>query len=297
MRFIRIDSDPDAPKSQGEFLDTVRDPKALTSHIVGSKPLVREKPYDFIHLSQIDSVCPREYVIGNLSKTKRRDVVSFPLSVVFNMGTALHHWIQNHPEVYFGKDKVLGNWLCRACLRIRRFGVKPTEPCEFCNANAAASMYKEYSFRLPEYGVAGSIDLILKVGSKYRIVDIKTIAKEVESPAGNNVVQLSSYMYFSKFDPDGLPVEIDRSIGYLVYFNKVFNFKSPVTTFKVEPTDRLMNPIIKKARSFVEGVSTSTLPDPKPACVRKNFYFSKTNRCPMVDPCSTYYFEGTKKFP
>jgi len=296
MRFIRADPVTETPKSAREFLDNVSDPRTLTSHIVGSKPRVQRRAYDFMHISQLDEVCAREYVIGNLSQATRKETVSFPLQTVFNMGSAMHYWIQNHPEAYFGRDKVLGYWFCLACGNTRRFGVQPADPCEFCGAAARASIYKEYSFRLKEHGVAGSVDIILKVGSKYRFVDIKTTAKEVLSPIGSNVVQLSSYMYFTQFDKGGLPLKIDSSLGYLVYFNKMFNFKSPVTTFKVQPTDRLMKPIIAKSRQFVEGVANSTLPDPKPSCISKNFYFAKSNPCPMVAECSTYFFENVKKF-
>lgn len=296
MQFIRRDPVSEIPKSQREFVDTVRDPKILTSHIVGDKPEVRDRAYGLMYLSQIDSVCPREYVIGNLSQANRREVVGFPLSVIFNMGSALHSWVQNHPDVYFGEKNVLGFWHCIACNGTRRFGVKPVEPCEFCGAYATASVYKEYAFRLPEKGVSGKADLILKVGSRYRFAEMKFMSKEIESPIGSDVAQLSSYMYFSRFDDPGLPIPIDRSIGYLVYVHKLFNFRAPIRTFKVEPTERLMNPLIEKSRQFVEGLATSMLPDPKPACIRKNFYFGKSNPCPMVDPCSAYFFEGKNKY-
>lgn len=296
MRFIRNDSTPKLPGSQREFLDRTRDPQVLTSHIVGDRPEVRDRAYGLMYLSQIDSVCPREYVIGNLQQENRREVVSFPLSVIFNMGSALHSWVQNHPEVYFGVKNVLGFWHCTACQRTRRFGVKPFDPCEFCGASHKASVYKEYAFRLKDKGVSGKTDLILKVGSKYRFAEMKFMAKEIDSPIGSDVVQLSSYMYFSKFDIDGLPIDIDRSIGYLVYVNKLFNFRAPIKTFKVEPTERLMNPIIEKSRQFVEGIATSVLPEPKAVCVRKSFYFAKNKTCPMLDTCKTYFFEGKNKY-
>lgn len=297
MRFIRGDSErEESPKSDREFLDQISDPRTLTSHIVGSRPRVERKSYDLMHISQMDTVCPREYVIGNLSKATRKETVSYPLQSVFNIGSAMHYWIQNHPDSYFGRDKVLGYWYCLACGNTRRFGVRPVEPCEFCGAQSRATVYKEYSFRLKDHGVTGSVDLILKVGSRYRFVDLKTTAKEVLSPIGSNVVQLASYMYFAQADKGGLPLTIDSSLGYLVYFNKMFNFKSPVTTFKVQPTDRLMKPIIEKSRQFVEGIATSILPEPKPSCVSKNFYFAESSRCPMVTECSTHYFEKVKKF-
>jgi len=296
MRFIRTDPVPGPPKSQREFLDNTRDPQVLTSHIVGDKPEVRDRPYGLMYLSQIDSVCPREYVIGNLQQGTKREVVSFPLRVIFNMGSALHSWVQNHPEVYFGVKNVLGFWYCMACQRTRRFGVKPFDSCEFCGASYQASVYKEYALRLPDKGISGKTDLILKVGSKYRFAEMKFMAKDIESPIGSDVVQLSSYMYFSKFDPDGLPIDIDRSIGYLVYVSKMFNFRAPIKTFKVEPTERLMNPIIEKSRQFVVGMATSVLPEPKAACVRKNFYFAKNKTCPMLDPCKAHFLEGKNKY-
>jgi len=296
VRFLRVSPDAKKGSDFSDVVDQFRDPSILTSHIVGNKPQVQTKSYEYIHISQIDSVCPREYVIGALTKSSRQEVTSFPLRIVFNMGSALHWWIQNHPEVYFGEDKVLGYWYCAACGNTRRFGTKPKDPCEFCRANARASFYQEYSFRLPEKGVAGSVDLILKVGSKYRVVDLKSTAKTIESPVGDDVVQVSSYMHFQKFDKKGPPVKIDLSVGYLVYVNKVFNFKNPVSTFKIEPTERLMKPIIEKAFQFIHGKTTGTLPAPKEICVKKNFYFSSSNACNMVETCKRLFFEGAKTY-
>jgi len=115
VRFLRVSPDAKKGSDFSDVVDQFRDPSILTSHIVGNKPQVQTKSYEYIHISQIDSVCPREYVIGALTKSSRQEVTSFPLRIVFNMGSALHWWIQNHPEVYFGEDKVLGYWYCAAC--------------------------------------------------------------------------------------------------------------------------------------------------------------------------------------
>ncbi len=289
MRFIHTEVE-----REQSFIDTITDPKVLTAHIVGSEPKVKRRKYDIMHVSMLDKICAREYVIGYLLNQERTEQIGFPMQTIFNMGSALHSWIQNHPEVYFGRNKFLGNWRCLGCNRQRRFGTKPITNCEFCDASYRATVYDEYLFRTP--AVSGKIDGILNVGGKYRIPDIKTTAKDIEYPNGSDIIQLASYMYFShpRFCGDELPVEIDRSVGYLIYFNKVFNFRAPVKTFKIEPTAKLMEPIIAKTVAFTKGKAQGILPNPLKKCVVKSFVI-KT--CPMADKCAEFHFEERTTLP
>lgn len=289
MRFIHADHKPDRI-----FIDTITDPKVLTAHIVGSETQIKHRKYDIMHISMLDKICVREYVIGYLLNQERTEHVGFPMQTIFNMGSALHSWIQNHPEVYFGVNKFLGFWRCLGCGKQRRFGTKPVTNCEFCDASFRATVYNEYLFRTP--AVSGKLDGILNIEGKYRIPDIKTTAKDIEYPNGSDIIQLASYMYFSnpKFCGEKLPVEIDRSVGYLIYFNKVFNFRAPVKTFKIEPTAKLMEPIIAKTLAFTKGKTQGILPSPLNKCVAKSF---KIKDCPMMAKCAEYHFEERTTLP
>ena len=279
-----------------DALDSVKDPKHLTSGIIDTKSQVRKKGYVSMRLSEVDRSCAREWVIGNLKGSHCYDRVTFPQICVMDLGSALHHWLQNS-NVYFGKNLV-GYWKCYACGNKRRFGVKPTKPCEFCSSSPRATFYSEYMFRLTSpFRVVGKIDAIIKVGDVFRFVEIKSYGKPMTGPVGDHVSQAASYMYFSQFDESDtkLPIEIDRSVGYLMYFSKLFNYKAPVTTFPVRPTERLMKPIIKKVNDFTIGVNDGILPAALTACVSTGWNSGRAKKCDRATECKNYHTRGIER--
>lgn len=295
MRFIRPDENISCDSlSVLNHLDSLKDPVQLTNGILNTKAHKREKKYSHLRLSEIDNACPREWTLGNLTQATRSDVIAFAGICAMDLGSALHNWVQNR-DAYF--ERSLGYWLCQSCLNRRRFGVRPTENCEFCGANARATIYDEYMFRLDfPFRVVGKVDLIIRVGDVYRFVEIKTTGKDVTGPIGQHVVQLASYMYFSQFDDiEPLPIKIDRSVGYLVYFNKMFNYRAPIKTFPVVPTDRFMAPVIDVARQFTRGVNDGILPDPWQTCKSSDFSNGTAKKCPVSDLCKSYYLSGKIK--
>jgi hypothetical protein len=90
------------------------------------------------------------------------------------------------------------------------------------------------------------------------------------SPDGSHVAQTASYNYFSRYD-SSLPITIDRSICYIFYFNKKFDFKCPTKTFTIKPTERLINPLKSKAGMITEGIRNKVFPSPLTACINTNF--------------------------
>lgn len=296
MRFIRtdtVDGEDNSSLSMTSHLDTLKDPVQLTNGVLNAKGQSRQKKYKFLRLSEIDGACPREWTLGHVTDAIKWDRVAFASVIAMDMGSALHHWVQNS-KVYF--DGIIGFWRCHACGNKRRFGVRPTEPCEFCNSSPRATFYSEYMFRLQQpFRVVGKMDLIIKVGNVYRIVEIKTTSKEIEKPMGMHVAQLASYMYFSQFDDGGLPIKIDRSVGYLVYFNKMFNYKAPVKTFPVKPTERYMAPLIEKAGQFTEGVNAGVLPPTWDQCISGFWRSGPAKNCPVRDACQRYHQSGAVK--
>jgi hypothetical protein len=153
-------------------------------------------------------------------------------------------------------------------------------------------------FRLSKpYRVVGKIDLILRVAPRvYRFGEIKTVSKDVENPDGAHVAQVLSYNFFSKYD-DKLPITIDRSVAYIFYFNKIFNFKGTVKTFRIQPTDRNIGPLKAKARAITEGVDNRTLPDPLLPCIKTNFSKNsgRARSCGIPGDCKKYFEMDTKK--
>jgi len=275
-------------------LDSITDPSKLHHHLLahyGDEE--REYKYRSLYLSSVDSACPREWVLGNCLGMINKQVVPVANRWQMDMGSVLHWHIQNNPK-YFG-DKIVGWWKCLACGFIRRFGVRPKEPCEKCHAHPRVSEYYEYKFRITTpYRAVGKMDLILRIAPRiYRIGEIKTCSKNIERPEGDHIAQAASYAYFSRYDTSGrLPITLDRSTVYLFYFNKTFNFRGPVRTFPVQPTERLMAPIKEKVALITEGVNTRTLPQPLTNCISHNFITGRAKDCGISKECKKYFESG-----
>jgi len=274
-------------------LDGITDPRALPRHLIdATSGRQKTKRYKFLRLSEIDSACMREWVLGHCLDLYYTDSAAWANVWQMNMGTVLHHAIQNRPE-YFG-ERLVGWWQCKACGFKRRFGVRPEEPCEKCQAHPRVTEYDEYYFRLTKpYRVTGKVDIILRVAPRiYRFGEIKTVSKDQDNPTGRDVAQTASYNYFTRYD-DQLPITIDRSISYLFYFNKMFNYQAPVKVFKVTPTDVLINPLKAKAAEFTIGVNTKQLPQPLGKCVSANFSSGRAKSCGIPKECKKHFELGT----
>jgi len=275
-------------------LDSITDPRKLPHHLLENYGGRRsERRYKNLRLSEIDGACPREWVLGHLLDLMYYQNVPISNLWQMNMGSILHWYIQNDPE-FFG-DKLVGYWKCRACGFVRRFGVRPKEPCEKCHAHYRVTEYEEYMFRLSNpYRVVGKVDLILRVAPRvYRYGEIKTCSKDMTSPDGGHVAQTASYTYFSRYD-NSLPITIDRSTSYIFYFNKKFDFKGPVKTFTIKPTERLINPLVAKAALITEGIQNRVLPAPLTRCVTVNFssLSGRPKKCGIPKECKKHFEAG-----
>jgi hypothetical protein len=290
MKFLKDDT-PDAELD----IDRVADGVELSNNIVKRPGTYRVYTYSHIYISSILDFCPRAEAIGTLLGLKKSFNLFHANAHMMNFGHAFHYWVQNNPDLFFEKDKFLGYWKCLACGNSRRFGKKPTTPCEKCGAKAQATVYDEYKLKYASpYRISGKVDGIIQVSdSKFRILDIKTDgAKEeivVARPA--DYAQVASYMYFSQFDESDnkLPVEIDQDVGYVMYFRKVMNPKAPHKTFKVRPTDRLLNPIKERVSAFTKAVDTGILPEPYESCLSSAWNDKKAKNCLRLDECRDMY--------
>lgn len=298
MKFLDGHKEMEGMPTTENVIDSITDPTKLPHHLLnnygGRKS---ERRYKNLRLSEIDAACPREWVLGHLLDLFYYQRVPIANLWQMNMGSILHWYIQNDPA-FFG-DKLVGYWKCMACGYDRRFGVRPKEPCEKCHAHPRVTEYSEYMFRLSKpYRVVGKVDLILRIAPRvYRFGEIKTCSKDVAAPDGSHVAQTASYNYFSRYD-DTLPIQIDRSICYIFYFNKMFNFKGPVKTFPIKPTERLVNPLKVKAAMITEGVATKTLPEPLTACINVNFSdkSGRSKKCGIAKDCKQQFELGVTSF-
>lgn len=297
MQFLQDDSKK-IPIKSDLMIDNVEDGVQLSNNLIQYPQTNRTFNYSRIYLSNIANACAREEAIGTLLKLKKSSRLFHANVHMMNFGTAFHYWVQNNPDMFFEKDTFLGYWDCTACGYERRFGIKPTSRCEQCGALPGATVYREYHFRLDyPYRVSGKVDGILEVSpGVYRFLDIKTDgAKEDKVTAtGNDISQVASYMYFHQFDKGKykLPIEIDQRVGYVLYFKKLMNAKAPHKTFKVQPTDRLLDPLIKKAELLGTAVKTGELPEPAEICVTNRWTNTRAKNCSRGKECKHYHEKG-----
>jgi len=279
LRYLRPEDDPDAV-----IVDKVSDPSKLTHLVMHTNAGAKQRGYRWLRLSELDGCCPREWVIGHVKDAQIVERPNWSVTCVREIGQAFHSWVQNNP--FFFGDTLVGYWFCKACGKRRRFGVRPKERCEFCKALPNATVYDEYIFRIESpYRVVGKADAILRIGSGiHRFAEIKHVGRDVTSPLGKDVTQLASYIYFSQFD-DSLPISIDRSVGYLIYFKKVFDFRTPVMTFQVKPTKDLIERIADKAERFTKGITTGELPPVLNVCETSEFMHTRAKNCQRSNDC------------
>lgn len=280
--------------------DGVHDPKILSHQLLNTKKSPRFKKYNQVRISEIDTFCAREYSCLYLTNFQQKSFVDFGLQTQFDIGTALHWYYQNRSKVF----NIYGFFKCLACEKplltkygTRYFGQRPTNKCLNCGASPKAAEYDELYFRLESpYRIVGKIDGVVEKDGVYRLIDFKSY---FEKPAGGlpiakDVTQLSAYSFFYNYIPEDqrFPVPIDTSTSYLHYISKKFSFSEPILTYKVQPSEKLIEVMKERVRSFTIAAEGGPLPQPFDICIRNDFESGRAKNCPAKDLCKKYYQEG-----
>lgn len=281
-------------------MDGVECPKMLSHLILNTKQKPRFKKYNQVRISEIGTFCPREYAIGFKTDAQQQSWVDFGLQQQFDLGSAIHWWLQNRSKVF----NIYGFWECLSCRKLRMtkygtkyFGQKPATNCLNCGADAKATEYAEFYFRLESpYRIVGKIDGVIKKDDVYRFVDFKSYFEVPKSgfPAANDVAQLAAYSYFYNYVPeeDKFPVPIDTNTSYLHYISKKFSYSESILTYPVSPSDKLLKVMKERVLSFTKSTEDGTIPKPMEICVRNEFSSGRAKSCFMADICKHYYQEG-----
>lgn len=306
MKFLRtVSEEKEAPKTETSC-DKIEDPKILSNHLLNTKASYRRKKYSHIRISELGSFCPRCYAIGYLTDTATEDFTNFALHQQFDLGSALHWYMQNHSKVF--KDVIVGNWVCKGCNNLRKnsdgsnyFGSKPKSNCETCGALPGATEYKEFYFRINEpYRVTGKIDAVLHKDGVYRFSDFKSYFEKPEGgfPNGKDVTQIAGYAFFYNYvQPEKkFPVDIDTDYIYLHYISKKFSYKESILTYPIRPSQAMIDEIIKRVSEFTEATKTGNIPAAFDVCAKSKFSKGKAKQCPFSETCSRWYNNGRNNF-
>lgn len=265
-----------------------------SSNIIDISMVRNENELYYPRASSLYNVCIRQLLLGTKFKLKKTELVGFNRQLTFDIGNALHKWIQNS-EAYFGTQR-RGIWVCTACGKERVFGKPPTQKCQKCGAQAIAMEYKEIELIMHKpFCVTGHPDLFIEPTDspgKIRVVELKTMNGEkfakLATPLIEHVWQIQTYMYACNLLAYELSVRVDAQHGYLVYISKKeTRGELPIKIFPIQKDDRVLSEIKDKLRVYSSCLRDDTLCEPDAECVKSAYSGWKARSCPALKLCKT----------
>lgn len=270
-------------------IDSVTDPAMLAHRLLNLESSSEVRHVDHkLRMSSLHRVCVRAQLLSLRDNLVVRETLPVSLRVTFDIGNAIHEFLQNSSG-YFGGN-LFGWWQCLAC-QGKVFGRKPLSKCS-CGASARASRYVEHALRLPDgIPVSGHIDGFLEVApGDIRVVDFKTINGDefdaLSAPKPEHMLQVTGYMHFAQMD-DTLPVRIAPRSGLVLYVSKKHAARAlPFKMFHVRHDPMYLTVIEEKVALFRRGLSAADfLPPPVSVCTGSGFRSSVSRACPAHALC------------
>jgi hypothetical protein len=264
-------------------------------HGVLARGMVRLRTKPQVHhigrprASNLYKACMRLHVIGSKKKLKTVEKVPFNLKLTFGIGTALHLWLQNEPDIFGGRRR--GFWRCMACGKVRPFGPPPDEDCPKCGALAAASQYHELTVDVKHPPFTGHPDMFLaKKDGRIRVAEFKSLKpddfKTIQEPQIEHKWQLISYIWGCK-ELIKKPIANLDDTGYVFYFAKThIQDRFPMKAFPVSLEDHTLKAIREKLKLYERGMkSDSFLPPVQHDCKSSGWGNYKARQCPAMHIC------------
>lgn len=222
-----------------------------------------------IKSSNQDLFCPREHILSHFEKREKVLKSLTPgMELLYEMGHTIHDLVRNKFIFSPLGDAAWGNWCC-PCKLMELHGCLRPDPkiranvCSRCHH--PATVYKEYSLFLHKYRLVGHPDFIIKWGSVFYLVEIKTIDRAdvdfdtLDGPLGDHTLQASFYYWMMR----DLGFNVSARIIYL-YVDRS-NTKlwrgwpyKELHAMRSKP-DRI-SPFLLRAEAVIDGISSKTLP-------------------------------------
>ncbi len=223
---------------------------------------------DLIKTDALGKFCPRELVLSHFEQREKVFKGLPPgMELLYALGNAIHTWARTKYIKSQRGASAWGSWRC-SCGRTKREGCSrpnirnPANVCAYCRT--PVWIYVEYSLYLHEYRLVGHPDFIIKWGSRYYLVEIKSIDRvdvdfdTLTAPLGDHTLQASFYYWMMK----ALGINVDDHIIYLYIdrsSRKAFS-GYPVKEFWVQRSggDRI-KPFLDKCKAVINAVESKTL--------------------------------------
>lgn len=216
--------------------------------------------YSVVHASDVTKpgFCPRHWALMDLLKAKVKDeYLSTALEATFDVGSATadlvtHKWL--------GKSAI-GNWRCTTCGDSRTFCSKPAQGCGkpgTCNWR-----YVEVKFDSQTYGVQGSIDVMVDLGSQLVVATELKIIKEEDfakiiKPLPEHVQRTKLYLKLIADSDSVYKDKINLFQARVLYVSRAYGKKNldykgeilPFREFLVEREDEKVLPLLRNAQQI-----------------------------------------------
>ena len=253
---------------------------------------------DLLHVSGLcQSIkCARQLY---LAQSMREEGVSFAeapfgnMRLVWAFGRAAERHVRDtlllDPAI---REAAYGAWACK-CGQTRSRGHYPIKPQRCTGCGDLATYYRELAFHDDDRSLVGNPDIILKQGTRYTVVEIKSIKKEgtaqhvgfntIEAPIPKHVEQGTHYRHLGQ--RNGLAMSRKPIILYVLKdFDPRKWYKALVPSNQLQAqVDADVEAGRSVAMAYHQARVSSQLPGKIPECVENMDRHKKA--CPVWAEC------------
>jgi hypothetical protein len=235
----------------------------------------------YVHLSSLLNFCPRMF---RLMAKVTEPLMTYPKSadrVMWAIGRALEHHVRTQVISSVTTRNVYGRWVCK-CGETELEGRGTLAVCNVCKT--PVNGFREIPVFDHGLRISGSPDLILVHGSKFRVVEIKSMNKTafeaLTAPVANHIFQVNGYVRM--LEAAGHEVH-DKAI--IIYVMKDYAWKSPYKEFHVEKgaLSSVLDSAFEQVRLFRQSESKGSMPPKLSACSSPDSTVAK--KCPLMVRC------------
>jgi hypothetical protein len=222
-----------------------------------------------VHASDVTKpgFCPRKWALRDLQGIKPKDeYVATAMEATFDVGNAVadlvtHLWLGQY---------AIGHWHCKTCHSQRSFTSRPGDGCK--NMKACNWHYREVNFPAPTYGVSGSIDVFVDLGTlKYQATELKIIKAEdfgdIKQPLAEHVLRTQMYLKLISDSDSVYKDKINLHEARVLYTSRGYGKKNddhneilPWKEYVVERNDARVMPFLNMARQIKIFRETGAMP-------------------------------------
>lgn len=225
---------------------------------------------DVVHASDATKpdFCPRHWALLDILQKKIPDeYLSTALAATFDVGHATADLVT---ERWLG-DSAIGNWRCTTCHETRTFCSKPKNGCT--KQLACNWRYVEVVFESQEYGVSGSIDVMVDLGAllvmatELKIIKVEDFA-EIKQPLAEHVLRTQMYLKLISDSASAYKDRINLHQARVLYVSRGYGKANvehnkevlPFKEYVVPRNDERVIPILKNAQQVMVFRKTGAIP-------------------------------------